>query len=170
MKIEGVTATKVKTYRARDGVSYDATLTINGKDVAAIYNDGNGGPTYLRDIMDRAAVEAFEEKVKALPPEPLDMGNGETRMVEVSTDYFLGMLVEDVLDEKRIARLCRTNVVLRRPNDPVGEYVTVKGLLLDEHGRAWIAQKYPGGGVEVVNDRLKIMPSPPKRRKTKTKA
>lgn len=167
MKIEGVEATKIKTHKGMDGVGYNATLTIHGKPVAAIFNEGSGGPTYLRDIKDHAAVEAFEAQVKALPPEPLDMGNGETRMVEVGTDYFLGMLVDDALEDQRIRRLAKTNVVLRRPNDPPGTYVTVKGLALDDKGRAWIAKKYPGG-VEVVNDRLGIMPSAtPTKRKAK---
>ncbi len=165
MKIEGVTATKIKTHRGRDGVGYNATLTINGKPVAAILNEGCGGPTYLRAVKDRDAVAAFEAKVAALPPEPLDMGNGETRMVEVGVDYFLASLVEDVLEDQRIRRLAKTNVVLRLPNDPPGTYRTVK-MTLDEKGRQWITAKHPNA--EVVNDKLGIMPTiTPRKKKTK---
>lgn len=162
MKLDGVTATKIKTFRGMEGSGYNAVLTIDGKPVASIFNEGCGGPTYLRDVIDRAAVEAFEARVKALPPEPLDMGDGETRMIAVTSDYFLGMLVEDVLEEKRLARLAKTNVVLRLPSDPPGQYRTIKGLALDEKGRAWIAQKHPGA--EVVNDRLGVVPQAPARK------
>ena len=35
----------LKTWRSRDGGGYQYTLTHNGKAVATVTNDGNGGPT-----------------------------------------------------------------------------------------------------------------------------
>lgn len=144
MKIPGVEATKIKTFNGMDGVGYNAVLVIDGKPVAAIFNGGEGGPTYLRDVTDRAAVAAFEEKVKALPQEPLDMGGGTTKLVDVDVDFFLGMLVEDTIEAQRIARLCKTNAVLRLPSDPPGTYRSIKVATIDKPLRDHIAKKHPG--------------------------
>lgn len=156
MTIKGVEATKIKTHRGEDGVGYNATLVIDGRPVASIFNGGDGGPTYLRDVKDRAAVERFEAAVKALPPYPLDMGGGETKPVEVCTDFFLGMLVDDTLEDARIAKLCKTNLVLRRPTDEPGSYLTIKTATIDQKLRDHVAKKHPTA--EIVNDRLGIFP------------
>lgn len=174
IKIEGVSAAKIKTYRGMDGVGYNATLMIDGKAVASIFNEGSGGPTYLRDVKDPEAIKAFEAKVKALPPHvlPSTTEGFPAMTVDVCVDFFLGMFVEDALEDQRVAKLCKKNLVLRRRGDAPGQYLTVKAAVIDQKLREYVAKKHPDA--EIVNDRLGIMPgvapAPKKAAAKRTKA
>ena len=120
----GFTVSPIKPMSARDGVHWEATLSLNGKKVIVASNDGNGGPDWVEPVHSksvqpadaRAAADAAGAKLLALP--------------EVHT-YRLAFEVEvakyekdEALRKTKIESILANNVVPQR-EEPLGDVIAV---------------------------------------------
>jgi hypothetical protein len=160
-----------KEQRGTEGYAYNATLYRDGKKIAFVINEGNGGESHF-DWMDRQA-----PKVDILrhihrhgeQDEPFAyLGTPEEKsFVELadSQTYTFGdhtgrknadILMEDLIEIFKMKRTCKTQTVFRLVSDGDASFQEIKEKFTPEL-RAWIVQKYGSNLVEIVNERPEIM-------------
>lgn len=104
--------TKVKTFRGREGEGFNATLLCNGKPVAHVDDDANGGCYDFHWLAkDRAQAQADEAALNAYVktlPEFTVFGT----TLEHDADTFVSELVEEVSLRKQFARMIKASVLL----------------------------------------------------------
>ena len=161
---------KVKTFRGREGDGFNAELCRDGKPVAFVMDDANGG-MYRWEWYDRSeprvkkTVEGYDGKPfeRTMTPEeakledhvatlPKESWEYDAELHAVTDEIFVGGLVDDVANDKRMKRLCKTKVLFRLAGDKEGEYRTVKAAY-DARVKEWMAGKYGDKVVEVLNDK-----------------
>lgn len=108
--------TKVKQFRGNEGYGFNADLLCNGKKVAFVYDDANGGMyRYEWSAKDReqarADEQAFSTYAKALPPMELD-GQSFPQDMDSAMDH----MVTAAQVEQQLERMLKTKVLLVRPD------------------------------------------------------
>lgn len=107
----GYTVKGVKSFRGNEGYGFNATLYKDGKAIAFVYDDANGG-CYSYEWKDKDAITALEELAKQKYPD----------MKFEQMDAFVGSLIDDVLFEKDAAKLVKGKVAILKD----GKIYTVK--------------------------------------------
>lgn len=118
MEITSVAVKNLKSMSGRDGLTWSCSLWLNGKRVALVYNDGNGGPTDFDwrpcgEKWNGPTAKAFDAYAAAQPPSPAEHGLPE---MEMDADMLVGKLCDDLEEQRRIKRLCKKSVVCRHPD------------------------------------------------------
>lgn len=107
----GYSVKGVKSFRGNEGYGFNATLYKDGKAIAFVYDDANGG-CYSYEWKDKDAVAPLEELAKQKYPD----------MKFEQMDAFVGSLVDDVLLAKDAAKLVKGKVAILKD----GKIYTVK--------------------------------------------
>lgn len=148
------TLKQVKTFRGREGTGFNANLYRDGNKVATVDDHGNGGPIDVHFLdgnghYNVATPEStlLDAHVKALPQEKC-FGT----MLDVSVESFLGSLFDDVQEEKRLRRLCKTKIVLKLKSNKPGEVTCISQAYRPVH-KAKLEERYGGDLVEIINER-----------------
>lgn len=89
----------LKEWRTHDGGGYQFTLLLDGKKIAFIHNDGNGGEIDIQECT-KENREILTDYCLTLPKIKSYFSN---EMVNVSVDIFLAGLVDSTVNAKRIA-------------------------------------------------------------------
>lgn len=152
---------KVKTFEGMEGQGFNAELMRDGRPVAFVIDEASGGE-YHFDWYDQSHGESAEEKLLTdfcaqLPKEKLgpEFCSAAGDEIAVDPDMYVGRLVDEYEDAKRLVRLCRTRLLFRVKGDTPGEYRTVSlARVTLEQARAAMAKKYGDTLEEVLNDRF----------------
>lgn len=107
----GYTVKGVKSFRGNEGYGFNATLYKDGKAIAFVYDDANGG-CYMYEWKDKAAEQPLLELAKQKYPD----------MKFEQMDAFVGGLIDDVLLEKDAAKLTKGKVAILKD----GKIYTIK--------------------------------------------
>lgn len=107
----GYTVKGVKSFRGNKGYGFNATLYKDGKAIAFVYDDANGG-CYMYEWKDKAAEQPLLELAKQKYPD----------MKFEQMDAFVGSLIDDVLLEKDAAKLTKGKVAILKD----GKIYTIK--------------------------------------------
>lgn len=107
----GYTVKGVKSFRGNEGYGFNATLYKDGKAIAFVYDDANGG-CYMYEWKDKAAEQPLLELAKQKYPD----------MKFEQMDAFVGSLIDDVLLEKDAAKLTKGKVAILKD----GKIYTIK--------------------------------------------
>ena len=129
MKIE-LKNVKVNAMFSEETTCFMADVFINGKKVAHAKNDGRGGCTdYYPYEGQRELLRQAELFCKTLPTKPIDFGD---RVVEFAQS--LESVIDDLLfekekakEQKKIDKLCETNIVFGKPNGMTYRYIGFNG-------------------------------------------
>lgn len=129
MKIE-LKNVKVNAMFSEETTCFKADVFINGKKVAFASNDGRGGCTdYYHYEGQRELLKQAELFCKTLPTKPIDFGD---RVVEFAQS--LESVIDDLLfekekakEQKKIDKLCETNIVFGKPNGMTYRYIGFNG-------------------------------------------
>jgi hypothetical protein len=141
---------KVKTFRGREGEGFNATLLRDGKAVALVMDEAQGGEYRFewkdgfRDTKEEKKLEAFiDERRTAVPAKDQDI---------YCADIFVGDLVNEFLNDRKFRRLCKANTVYQY-GKAVGsdKWSVMKGT--DPATRNWIVKQAKGMRVVFMNDR-----------------
>lgn len=152
------TVTKIKTFRGREGHGLNATLCRDGKPVAFVLDDANGGMVDF-DWVDQMHGESGEEAmfkgfIASLPTDPEDKEStlSPLTLQQFAMERWVNAEVDRIQNDKKFRRLCKTSIVFQ-VGAKVGsdEFHSVKGLDL----RAHIEQKYKGQKLRILNDEFK---------------
>lgn len=100
----------MKIFIGREGYGFNASLYVDGKKVAFIMDDANGGPFHY-DVFDKVVFAELESYVKTLPPIVSEWGE-----LEMDMDLFINEAVQKVEEEKKLKNLCRTKTVFSYDN------------------------------------------------------
>lgn len=146
----------LKTFPGREGDGFDAKLVRDGKVVAHVHDDGNGGMIFF-DWEDRNAgalekvFDAFIETERAKIP--ADKKN-EFDMLERelwSGETFVSGLVDQTTLDRRFKRATKTHTLFQVDGQiGTGAWQQVKGVTPE--ARAWVLKKYAGRNVRIIND------------------
>lgn len=157
----------VKSWTGRDGYGYECNLYRDGKKVARVLNEGNGGQTmfywadteapkvevthdfYGKEVTRKVSPEeaALLEHVKGMTYEFY----GET--YDHSDETFVGGLVDEYEEAKQFKRWCRKSVVFRLKGDKEGAWRTMKAKY-DERAVKFLKDKYGDKIEEILNERF----------------
>lgn len=130
------TVSKVKFFRARNGEGFNATLLCNGKPVAEVDDEGNGG--CLRWLWLASVNDDYEQALEDRELFKLHVAASSTETFEPE-DAFLHQLVEDFQLAKDITRWTKKGLAFVTGKEL---RTTKAGFNTDAH-RAAITAKYP---------------------------
>jgi hypothetical protein len=155
------TVTKIKTFRGREGYGLNATLCRDGKPVAFILDDANGGMVDF-DWVDQKHGESAEEAmfkgfVASLPPDPEDKGSTlDPRTLEqFAMERWVNAEVDRITNDKRMRKACKTKTLFQVGAEVGGdEFRVIKGPALP-HIREYLQKKYAGQKLRILNDEFK---------------
>ena len=132
-----LTVKNLKSCMGNEGYAYSATLCLDGKAVAQVRDDGNGGMVFVdfwrsvngkpvRDERAYAAVMAYVEE----QPE-VDMGEdprgGGKWMMKPDLSWVVSQVCEHALARKRLRDMCRGSVCFRVEGQRRGEWHAFRG-------------------------------------------
>ncbi len=143
---------KSKSCAGNDGVAYSCDLYEDDFLIAHVTQDGRGGATLFRWIDWRRDEERLQAHARTLPPKAY--GDGESYPMDL--DGLVAELCDKVDEQKRLKRLCRTNIVFTL-SDKKGECYSVK-VADSPEARARIVAKHAGKVVTFVNDEFAAVP------------
>ena len=130
MKIE-LKNVKINEAFSEETTCFIADVLINGKKVAHAKNDGRGGCTdYYPYEGQRELLNQAEIFCKALPKEVVDFGDGRTFEFAQSLESVIDKLLhekEKEKEQKKIDKLCETNIVFGKPNGMSYRYIGFNG-------------------------------------------
>lgn len=119
-----------KSINGMEGLAYNFNLCRNGKKVASVHDDGNGGPlrVYWNDITDPK--EVFEtskgEQWRMTPEQHLLFKQlSEDEPIEspyIHEETFIAKLVDQYLNEKHEKQLCKKGTLVRLKGDKGNEW------------------------------------------------
>lgn len=157
--VTGYSLKGVKTFIGMDGHGLNATLLRDGKPVAFILDEGCGGEMRFDfncrmhgTSAEQDRWDAFIEGEKAKLDDTKKDGFGLTERGYMDDAAWVNKQVDDMLNEKRFRRLCKTNILFQ-VGEKVGgpEFQSVKGLQFRSH----IEKKYAGQKLRFLNDEVK---------------
>lgn len=143
-----ITMRNVKTYRGHEGESLgQCDVYLDGKK-AFFFGQGDwGGPStieaYSKSPM---SVEDFEAWVKGL-----NLRNEEYDL-EIDAELYLEDLLNDLLEERRLKRMCKTKTVLRLKSEPGG--ISSYNKPCTPEMRAWVVKEHGEDLEEIINLRF----------------
>lgn len=146
----------IKGFRGTDGHGFNATLYADDKRVALVMDEANGGEYRYewdgKTNAERAANEKlFKDFIAALPPEPLEDDAEEWEktlspdvLCRLNMDQFIGRLVDNAENEKRLSRHRKTLVLYVLPDQKPNTMTTCKHNGDPEKMKALLLKKHPG--------------------------
>jgi hypothetical protein len=143
----------LKSWRGREGYGFQVKLVSDGKVIAEVTDDANGGPIRW-DIRDQAAMRTFGV-AHGMVFTNLSGWEKELEVEEVYATAICEMV--DALEnaqrhKKQVRRWCKTETLFRLPDDKEGAYRTIKAVYAPPV-RKFILQKY-GPTVTIANESL----------------
>lgn len=153
---------RVKTFRGREGSGLNAELLRDGKVVAFITDEGNGGMMWF-DWTDRMHGKSAEEDLfKAfVPPDPDDKDDEAQGKLSPETikafamEQWVNKTVDDLLNAKRFKRMCKTKTLFQvGANVGSEEFFVIKGPYLP-HVKEHLERKYAGQKLRIINEEFK---------------
>ncbi len=152
----------IRTFQGREGCGgFNATLYREGKKVAFIINEDDGGMFDwdwggYKSEADRKAARAEEEKLMALCktiPDAPSMIEGADFTISCDLDIFISVLVGQVEEERWWKRKCKTKtcVILKSHQD--GQFIQYS-VPYDERIKKHVQEKYGDDLKEIVNERF----------------
>jgi len=156
-----LTIRKFKTFVGMEGHGFNAELMAEGKPVAFVIDDANGGCLnwhwykegmrgYKAGAPSQAAVEDMLRQTVAYKE---SKGRFPTLGDSIHLDTAMINIVCEFEQEKQVRRWCRTKVVGRYPDTPKGEYSTWACKPTPEN-IAKIKEANKGKSLEVINERF----------------
>lgn len=137
-----LTIKSFKTWSTNDGGGYQFNLYKDGKKIAFVHNDGNGGEIQI-DWLDEGAKKSIIEYVKSLSK--IELG-------DVTIDSTVGILMDDLVNkhewEKKLARHRKQGILFRLLSDPKESFRTIKTLDMDR-AKAYLDKTYPNSYILV---------------------
>ena len=124
----------VKTFIGMEGPGFNATLCRDGKPVAFVIDDANGGCFHFQWTSPPEGT-ALEAICKQIPPTDF-----EGLSIAYSPDRFLSQLVDDYENDKRLRRIAKKKTLFRIKGDDPDEWRTLN--VVGEKARQYLARKY----------------------------
>lgn len=140
----------VKTFMGMEGHGFNANLHEDGKKVAFVIDDANGG-CYNWRWLDNSAKERLDAYLKADP-------KWSKETFEVA-DQFIGSLLDDYESDKKLKALCKRKTVVHVKSEADIDYHTFKLKYKPELKDKLIAACDKLFGVdnwECVNEKLSV--------------
>ena len=129
MKIE-LKSVKINEAFSEETTCFMADVFVNGKKVAHAKNDGHGGCTfYYAYPNQQELVKQAEQYCKALPKEKISFGD-KVHEFEQTLESVIDKLIYDKQHEKeqkKIDKLCETNIVWGKPKGVSYKYIGFNG-------------------------------------------
>ena len=150
-KAAGYTVKGIKSFQGNEGLGFNATLYRNGKKVAFVIDDANGG-CFSWHFANKEAEKELTDFVRTLP-------GWKYQGVAITTDsdMMMSLLVEDTentqAEIRSFKRKCRTKTLIRTTDCKPGQFIefnipwslTVKMKLIE---------KFSGKITEFINETM----------------
>src|SRR5579871_284967 len=114
---------KIKTFRGMEGSGLNAVLLRDGKKAAELLDEGCGGMMYFHwvdghhDTPEEAKFQAFIEAERLKIPADKESHPGMNDRELFDGDIWVWEQVEQVLHDRRFARICKKNTVFQVGSD-----------------------------------------------------
>ncbi len=127
----------IKSFKGMEGYGLNANLYLDGHKVCEVIDDGNGGGPRFRWLTNGPTCMIEVNNYLAslnLPPD---------NEMEQDLDWLIGVTVDEHKNEQRKARLAKTNILYRLPDQPQSEFYAVAHKGKPEAYKTAILKKYP---------------------------
>ena len=117
MKIE-LKNVKHSAFASQETQCFECSIYINGKRFGTARNSGHGGPT---TISPNALAKFIDTHASTLPPVDLasvckDLEGKPGQFIPTTAESLIDSMLEDYLQARYLAKLCKNKTVFRRPN------------------------------------------------------
>lgn len=152
----GYSVKSVKSFMGHEGYGFNCTLCKDGRKVASVINQGDGGEPYFY-FENKEVEKALYAFVKTLPKRQTEFprGDGSKEKFEYTED--IGTFVAGLIDEwdylKRMKRMCKTKTVFRL-DDTEEDRVQVIDEPYNASIKSFLDKKYGKRVVEIVNETI----------------
>lgn len=144
--VSDYTITNIRKTRGMEGEGFTGTLKRGKTTIGEVVDWGDGGGTYIRGGVLTAEAALIDTWVAAHPPLPNRYGEP----LEYNWDLALGMLAEDILLGRELARKAKTHTLFLLPGEsPTDAYHTLSGGPVSTESLAYLAREYPGQAIRV---------------------
>lgn len=151
----------IKTFRGMEGQGFNATLYRGGKKVALVIDEGCGGSMIFewvnggRHAADMPDVRVLEDYAKSLPPIPADpaWGPGHEPLT-MDGDLFVAELVGAFEMEQKMRRQMKKKTLFQVGAEIGSDEFRQVNAPLSSTVKEWIANKYPGQQVRILNEEV----------------
>ena len=145
----------VKTFLGMEGHGFNASFYLDGKKLALIIDSAQGGCLDYhfegKTFEQRETNEKlFNAYIDSLPPEamPTDCEEWEKSLYtngfrKLDADTVICKMIDDIESDKWLARQKKTKVLFSLPNEPKGNYRTVKHNGNVQRAVDYVMNKYP---------------------------
>ena len=129
-----LTIKSLKTWYTPDGGGYHFNLYKDGKKIAFVFNEGNGG---MASVTWDSCKKEVMEYVKSLPA--ITVGE---YTINMTIDILMENLVNDHQWDKKLARYRKSGILFRLLSDPENSFRTIKTLDLNV-AKDFLDKKHP---------------------------
>ncbi len=156
MSSSRISVKAVKSFRGMEGYGFNAKLMLDGKEVAFVIDEGNGG-CFNYEWKDRNAEKELQAIAASEPPvacqycRDCKAGKPCAEPLHKDVDWLVSEVVDAFETEKKLRSWCKKKMVFRLPADEHGSYRTMNCIFTPE-SRAQIISKYPDA--EIINERF----------------
>lgn len=151
-----LSAIKINKTFSQETNCFRANLHLDGVKVGTVENDGHGGNDHV--WVDPASGVTLDALIEAADADNTARGEESTLGDDLGRRFALEIAVSNLLDrheeEKFLKRHCKTKLVFRLPEDPVGEWRTMTKPY-SEGCKAWVLAKYPNA--IIANERVGLV-------------
>jgi hypothetical protein len=138
------TVRNVKTFIGMEGQGFNATLCRDGKPIAFVIDDANGGCFHFQ-WNSRDEEKSLESVCKELPPTQF-----EGMTITYNPDMLLTRLIDEHLNGKRLERIAKGKTLFRVKGDDPEEWRTLN--IVGDKAAKYLASRY-GEKLETVYGR-----------------
>jgi hypothetical protein len=152
MEFGAYTLKNYKVTHGMEGNGFTATVYRDNKvRVGEVGDCGDGGGCYFNHGYNNEEVKKLSNYVDSLPPEPCSLGDGEP--LEVTLDFFLGMLGEKTYLDRLYKTKCKKKTCYITKDCSDGEFFEINVLFTPLVAKQ-IRGKHGDNLVEIINERF----------------
>ena len=142
----------IKTFTGMEGQGLNADLYFDGKKVAFVLDEGCGGEMLFQWNDGRSHNSAISKQVNEyiaslnLPVEKIGLrGENDSERIDIEQDLesLVNNTVDDIADQKRMARMAKTSVLYRLPEQAKDAFYALKHKGQPDACKAHILKKHP---------------------------
>lgn len=149
----------VKSFRGMEGYGFNAVLYRDGKKIALVIDEGNGGSMIFEwtsgPRWDNFETKSLQEYAKSLPPLPADPAWGTgAEPLPMNDELLVAELVSEFEFQQKTRRQLKKKTLFQVGKEIGSDEFRQISSPFSATVKTFIAQKYPGQPVRILNEEV----------------
>ena len=117
---------RVRTFQGMEGLGFNAELLRDGKPVAFVIDDGNGGQYNIRWYTRTTKTENEEQRLTEFVESHTHVNELNGKPYRAEPDTLIGELVDKYENNRKFKRLSKTRTLFRLKSDPGDSWSSIR--------------------------------------------